>query len=480
MDLNLGLQHKQSIALSTSATEVLYGGAAFGGKSHLMRIVAIFWCSMIPGLQVYIFRRKFPDLHKNHMEGPTSFPVLLAPWVDNKKAKINYSSPGEIEFWNGSKIFLCHAQYEKDVNSYLGAEIHLLLIDELTTFTEKMYRMLRSRVRIGSFKIPLQYKHLFPRILTGSNPGSIGHNWVKRSFVKYNKPFGIRRAAKKDGGMLRQYIPALMQDNPIGMENDPDYENKLEGLGNAELIKAYKGGIWDIMAGGMFDDIWVGNEHILILEPFVIPDSWYIDRSFDWGSSKPFSVGWWAESDGTEAVMRDGTIRCWPRGTLFRIGEWYGWNGNENEGLKMPDASIAKEIIRLEKLMNIHNRVQPGPADSSIFDTSNNGYSIEKEMKSAGVRWIKANKAPGTRIQGWSLMRSRLIASTKFPMEDPGLYTFNTCYDGFIRTIPSLPRDENKSEDVDTDAEDHTGDEVRYRVLGKKPAEMIVKDVVGL
>lgn len=428
-----------------------------------MRVAAISWCTDIPGLQVYIFRRLSDDLAKNHMEGPSGFPALLAEWIEAGHVKINWSK-NFIEFWNGAKIHLCHCQYEKDVTKYQGAEIHVLMLDELTHFTEKIYRYLRGRCRLGALKLAKKYTGLFPRIVAGSNPGGIGHNWVKATFIDPAKPMEIVPQAKAEGGMRRQYIPAKLADNPTLRENDPDYEDRLEGLGNAALVRAMKDGDWNIVAGGMFDDVWDESRHVL--KPFQIPESWRVDRSFDWGSSKPFSVGWWAESDGTEAVMADGTRRTFPRGTLFRIAEWYGWTGRPNEGLKMSDAGIADGIVTRQVDLGITSRVRPGPADSSIFDETN-GDSPAKIQERHKVRWEKADKSPGSRKRGWQLIRGRLLAGKAERMEEPGLFVFENCRQ-FIRTVPVLPRSDRDSDDIDTDAEDHVADEARYRVLAVK------------
>lgn len=338
------------------------------------------------------------------------------------------------------------------------------MIDELTHFTAKIYRYLRARCRLGGLKIPKQYRGLFPRVLCGSNPGGIGHNWVKGAFIDNAQPMAIRQMAADEGGMRRQYIPARLADNPSMAETDPDYAARLKGLGDPALVRAMEEGDWDIVAGGMFDDVWHRPTHVL--EPFPIPASWRIDRSFDWGSSKPFSVGWWAESDGTEAVLADGTRRTFPRGTLFRIGEWYGWNGRPNEGLKMSDSGIAEGIIQRQVDLGIASRVRPGPADSSIFDEVN-GDSPAKIQERHRVRWEKADKSPGSRKRGWQLLRGRLKASRVERMEEPGLFVFSTCQQ-FIRTVPVLPRLGRDPDDIDTDAEDHIADEVRYRILAVK------------
>jgi terminase large subunit-like protein len=451
MDLHLHLRQWQ--ALRSQASEILYGGAAGGGKSHLMRVVAIY-CASIPNLQIYLFRRTLPDLLKNHLTGPTGFPALLAEMVNRKICSINYSR-NRIEFSNGAKIHLCYCDKESDVYKYQGAEIHVLLIDELTHFTESMYRFLRGRVRLGGLKIPDKYQLMFPRILCASNPGSIGHNWVKMTFVDWAPPMEIRQAPKTEGGMMRQYVPARLDDNPTLTKNDPDYEFRLEGLGNPELVRAMRMGDWDIVAGGMLDDLWRRDTHVI--EPFEIPSSWQVDRSFDWGSSKPFSVLWWAESDGTHAPNG----RHYPPGTIFLINEWYGWNGRANQGLKMLAVEIAKGIVEREAAYPF--RVDPGAADSSIFDAEN-GVCIADDMAAAGVYWLPADKSPGSRVTGWERLRKMLKASIQRPMEDAGLFIFNNCSQ-WIRTVPVLPRSERKPDDVDTEAEDHAGDATRYRIM---------------
>ena len=462
MRLRLELHEKQSLAFQSPATEILYGGAAGGGKSHLMRVAAIAWSVAIPGLQVYLFRRTSPDLIKNHMEGPTGFPALLEPWLAGGLAKINYSK-GWIEIGK-SRIHLCHCQYEKDVYKYQGAEIHVLLIDELTHFTRTQYVFLRSRVRLGGLQVPDHLRDRFPRILCASNPGGVGHNWVKAMFVDPAPPGEIWRAPAEDGGMLRQYIPARLEDNPSLLENDRYYERRLEGLGSPALVRAMRAGDWDIVAGGFFDDLWDRAVHVL--DPFPIPPSWKIDRAFDWGSAKPFSVGWWAESDGTWAEG----VPPMPRGSLVRIAEWYGWGGQTpNVGARMSDTDIARGIVEREREMPWGNRVRPGPADASIFVAEPGRPSIAENMAKVGVRWVEADKSPGSRKNGWAAIRRMLKAAKDGDREQPHLYVFSTCTH-FIRTVPVLPRSERDPEDVDTDAEDHIADETRYRVMAPRAA----------
>lgn len=477
--LDVHLHPKQGLTLSSAANEILYGGAAGGGKSHLMRVAAILLCCLIPNLQVYVFRRHFADLYKNHMEGPSGFPVLLYILIKAKLVKINYGD-NVIRFWNGSVIHLCHLQHEKDLLKYQGAEIHVLLMDELTHFTEKEYRFLRNRVRVIGLEIPdsdlipgVSLKSKVPLILCGSNPGSSGHVWVKRTFVDYAAPMEVNRTRKVDGGMLRTYIPAKMDDNPTLMEADPEYIDRLEGLGDPALIRAMKDGDWNIVAGGALDDVWSDRN---VLPRFPIPKGWRIDRSFDWGSSHPASVGWWAESNGEEVKYKekryvDGRLveyevtRSFPPKTLIRIHEWYLTKElGTNQGLKMAPGLIAQGIKEREAILRsggwISGVVLSGPADGQIYQTTRSDIdTIADTMATEGVRWVKADKSPGSRINGLVLVRQRLE-----DQEGPGLYFMENCR-AAISLLPVLPRDEKNTEDVDTKAEDHLYDEVRYRVM---------------
>lgn len=463
-EIDFHLHEKQTVAYESEATEILFGGAAGPGKSHFLRVAAIMWCSQIPNLQVYLFRRTFDDLYKNHMEGATGFPAMLAGWINSGFVKINYSK-NFIEFWNGAKIHLCHCQYEKDVYKYQGPEINVLLIDELTHFTPTIYRYLRGRVRLGGLQVPEQFRGLFPRVVCGSNPGGVGHNWVKADWVSLLKPMEVRKMPKEEGGFMRQFIPARLDDNPTMAANDPDYADRLSGLGNAALVRAMLDGDWDIVSGGALDDVWTPR---VIRHRFRIPASWRVDRSFDWGSTHPFSVLWWAQADGTEATLEDGTRWAPPKGSLILCHEWYGAKG-PNEGLKMPAGEIGRGVKTREadlvKDKWVSMTPKPGPADNQIRAVNQPGTpTIEKEMAAAGVVWTESDKSPGTRKIGLDLIRSRLLEAGKEHPEAPALYVMDHCRQA-IAHWPVLPRDTNKTDDVDTDAEDHDYDALRYRVL---------------
>ena len=465
--IDLALHARQTYAFLSQATEILYGGAAGGGKSHLMRVAAINWCAAIPNLQVYIFRRLSDDLVKNHLEGVSGFPAMLANWIEAEHCSVNYSK-NYISFWNGAKIHLCHCQYETSVIKYQGPEINVLMIDELTHFSEAIYRYLRGRVRLGGLAIPEKFQGMFPRIIAGSNPGGIGHNWVRATFVNAAPPMEIVRQNKAEGGMLRQFIPARLSDNPTLTENDPDYLDRLEGLGDASLVKAMLDGDWNIVSGGALDDVW--SERVTVPR-FKVPASWRIDRSFDWGSTHPFSVLWWGESDGTEATLPNGQKFCPPRGTLVLMHEWYGAKG-PNVGMKMSPRDVAKGINEREANLMAGNWIpgkpRSGPADNQISAVNQPGTpTIADEMRSEQVRWELSDKAPGSRKIGLELMRSRLRESGKDNPENPALFVMAHCMNA-LSHWPVLPRDPRNPDDVESSAEDHDYDAARYRILAIK------------
>lgn len=455
--LNLDLHPQQAKVFQSEAQEILYGGAAGGGKSYLMRAAAIIWAMQIPGLQVYLFRRQFPDLEKNHLQGPTSFPMLLGEAIDSGEVRWNRSKYF-FEFANGSRITLCHCQKDDDRYNYLGAEMHVLLFDELSQFTPVVYNFLRTRVRMVGIEIPEGVVGSFPKILAGSNPGGPFHQSMKHMFIDPSPPYEYHRAPQDEGGMLRQFIPAKISDNPALLAQDPTYAQRLMGLGDPQLVKAYLEGDFNVVLGGMFDDLWRPSVHVL--KPFAIPKSWYLDRSFDWGSSKPFSIGFWAESDGTPARTADGKEIFFPRGSLIQFGEWYGWTGKPDEGVFMTATEIAKGIKDIES--GINRKVSPGPADSMIY-SSQNDNCVADDMEKEGVHWHKVEKGPGSRAMGIEKIRNMLHAARYNPLELPGLYFFENCRNS-IRVLPVAPRDHTKFDDIAKGYEDHPIDMISYRV----------------
>jgi hypothetical protein len=173
---------------------------------------------------------------------------------------------------------------------------------------------------------------------------------------------------------------------------------------------------------------------------------------------------WFAESDGSTVTLADGTERTFPRGSIFVISEWYGSNGKPNEGLRMVNTEIARGVR--ERDLEMRRVVHPGPSDNSINDVVN-GTSIADEMARAPnyVRWTRSDKSPGSRVNGWEIIRKLL--KNAMGNELPGLYVFSNCRH-VIRTLPTLPRHATIDGDIDSDSEDHAADALRYRVSAKK------------
>ena len=476
---NTHLQPKQEYAYNSFATEILYGGAAFGGKSHLMRQAAISWCCLIPGLQVYIFRRVEDDLVKNHVEGPTGFRNLLA---DKPYAKV---LQGEIRFTNGSRIFLCHCKDEEHKYKYHGSEIHVLMIDELTTFTESIYRYLRFRVRMVGINLPEQFRKgyvnefgetvphdLFPRILCGSNPGNVGHHWVKRTFIEVPQATRCWRAPDSEGGMWRQYIPARLTDNPRGIEADPTYVQRMRGLGDPALVRAMEVGDWNILAGGFFPEF--SLEHH-VLKSRALPKDVFSKRfvGVDWGSAKPFSVGWYAIAD--EDWRAEGTLGneiVVPRGSLVRYREWYGQKPDQNNvGLKLNVDAWAKGVLQRTPP---EEPVEYVVADTQMWAEDGGPSLAERAMRvKVGKRSLMMRKADKRREAGWDQVRQRLREDPDDP-SSASLFLMDNCAHA-IRIFQSVQHDDLKVEDIDTEQEDHAVDEIRYACMSRPKARSLPK-----
>jgi hypothetical protein len=446
----------QTLLLKCHYDEIFYGGARGGGKTsgalgHWLQHQAQ-WGKHARGI---LFRRTYDELEEVFEQSNQLFPLIGAVYNVGKRTWM---------FRNGARLKFRFMERDIHAQKYQGHQYTWMCFEEITNWPspdpiDKLRACLRS-----SKGVRCQW------IATG-NPGGVGHNWVKARFIDPMPPFMPFRDPITQ--VVRVFIPAKLQDNKILMQSDPGYVNRLKGTGPEWLVKAWLDGNWDIVAGGMFDDLWKRDLHIL--EPFKIPSGWIIDRAFDWGSSAPFSLGWWAESNGES--LPDG--RTFYRGTKIRIAEWYGWNGKPNKGLNLVDTEIARKALEMEAAMTkAHGyRFHEGPADPSIF-TVTNGVSIASGMGRAGLVFQPAPTGAGSRKSGWELMRRMMKAAGKAPMEEPGLFVFSSCRQ-FIRTVPMLPRDLKNLDDVDTDSEDHIGDETRYE-LSFKRRSVKSQDLVGV
>lgn len=452
--------------LSCPLYEVLYEGTRGPGKTDalLMDFAQFVGRGHGAAWKGILFRQTYKQLSDVISKSKKWFHIIFP------EAKYNASE----HYWQwptGEMLLLRRFTRPDDYWDYHGHEYPWIGWEELCNWpTDEGYKRMMSCCRSSTPGMPR-------RLRATTNPYGPGHNWVKHRFrLPAWRSTPITDSLDDDGipEPPRVAIHGSIHENRILLDADPEYINRIRASARNEAERrAWLEGAWDIVAGGMFDDVW--NAKVHVLKPFRIPHSWKLNRSFDWGSSAPFSVGWWAESDGSDVQLANGQWRSTVRGDLFRIAEWYGWTGKPNQGLRMLATDIAKGIVEREIRWGLDGRVKPGPADSSIFDAENGNCiatDMAKRVKLAngethkGVTWLKADKSPGSRKTGWEQLR-RAFENAKRPevgpREAPGLFVFRNC-DQFIRTIPVLPRDEKDQDDVDTDAEDHVADEVRYRV----------------
>ena len=431
--------------LSCPVFEVLLEGTRGGGKSDVLLMDFAKFVNRGYGRawRGILFRQSYPALEEVIERCFKWFPKAF-PGVQYNGSKHLWRFP------QGEALYLRYADKERDYFRYHGHEYPWVGFEELTNWADDgLYLSMMSVCRSSHPDVPRHYR-------ATCNPYGIGHSWVKARFID---PAPRRKIIRDEEGRQRIAIHSTLEECPQLAVNDPNYVKSLRALSGPKR-EAWLLGNWDIVAGGMFDDMWDPVVHVV--DPFKVPGTWYVDRSFDWGSSKPYSVGWWAQSDGTEITLPDGSTIPTQRGDLFRIGELYGCTGKPNTGTRELAGEVGRRIVAREQMMKLH--VRPGPADTSIF-SKDNGRSIAEDMAAAGVRWLPANQGAGSRHNGWELFRQALEnGKTK---EGPGLYVFSTCRD-FIRTIPVLPRDQRDMDDVDTEAEDHVADEVRYRLLARR------------
>jgi len=460
----------QELFLNNTDFEVLYGGNRGGGKTACLLMDFAQDCGRGFGMdwKGILFRHSYPELKDIVDKSKALFPILF-PGIKFNETKMTWTWP------TGEQLLLRHMERESDYMSYHGHAYPWIGWEELTTWADSgCYTRMMSCCRSTNPLVPR-------KVRSTTNPYGPGFNWVKARFQLPLAPgsmYGPLIEDEETGN--RRYINSDLRENLVLLNADPDYIKRIKASArNAAELAAWLHGSWDITSGGMFDDIWFQVKDHLVLPPFQVPLSWRIDRSYDWGSSRPFSVGWWAQSDGTDLIL-PGNIRMpTVRGDLFRVKEWYGWDGKTpNKGSKMLAKDIATGIIQREIEWGIHGRVRRGIADAAIFDDSS-GDSIARQMERVvridgkqypGVYFNPSNKRSGSRKQGWEVMRIRM-KSTKpaelgHPREEPGLFVTSDCVH-FLRTVPTLPRDTKDLDDVDTDAEDHIADETRYRCLAE-------------
>lgn len=449
----------QVLFLSSPVDELLFHGTRGNGKTDALIMDFAQHCGQGfgPWWRGVLFRQTYKQLGDVIAKSRRWLPRLFPGVVYNGSDK-SWTWP------TGECLLLRQARRLEDYDNYHGHEYPWLAFEELTNWPDsRLYDAMQTLCRSPFEGIP-------HKIRATCNPFGVGHNWVRKRFINAIAEGKVLRAGTQP---TRAHLHGSILENKVLMRADPSYLNKLLNLRSIPQRMAWAFGRWDITAGGMFDDLWA-DEHIL--DDFEVPPEWDIYRAYDHGASAPFSVGWWAMADGhTPAYMADGKARHFPSGTLIRMAEWYGTSGEPNKGLPgLTVKLIAKGIAERETALGIRDRVLSGPADNSIFDVVH-GKCIYHEFEREQVYFTRCDKSPGSRRNGWELCRVRLQNALDGGNGDPAMYCMRRCQH-FIELFPALPRDPIKMDDVDTDSEDHIGDETRYMVQSS-PVHATMEDM---
>lgn len=441
----------QHALMTCPVPEVFYGGASGGGKTDGVlgkwaRKADLYGADF----NAIFFRRELPMADDAIERGHEIFGAL--GWSYNG-GKYTFRSP------LGARIRFRPLERLSDAEKYMGQNVTDACVEEAGNFPDPRPVLRLNGLLRSAHGVPTQL------LLTG-NPGGPGQHWLKSRYID-PAPQGfeiIREKLPNGREHQRVFIPAKLRDNKLLMLGDPDYENRLHLVGSEELVRAWLDGDWNAIEGAFFD-CWSDR---LVIRPVELPDHWFRFRSMDWGSAAPFSIGWWAVSDGEDlnagADVSDAYVI--PQGAMVRYREWYGAERDgtgaviPNVGLKMTAEDVAAGIVeRTSARENISYNI----ADPSIFAVDG-GPSIAERMLRKGLAWRKADNRRVPRagaMGGWDVMRSRMIGEDDKPM----IYCFHSCTES-IRTIPMLQHHPDRPEDIN-EAEDHAADEWRYACMSR-------------
>lgn len=418
--MDISITKKQQKFINSEAFETLFGGAAGGGKSYGQLVDALLYALKYKKSKQIIFRSTFADLEKSLIRVSLEiYPLSIADYNSSKHTW---------KFQNGSIIDFGYIQYEKDVYQYQSAEYDVIRFDELTHFTEFMYTYMISRCR-GANPYP-------KRIKSSTNPGGVGHAWVKERFIDVGEP-NVMHICKLETGekVTRIFIPSLVTDNKFMLEYDPDYIKRLDALPEKER-KALKYGDWDIYDGMFFPEF---KRRTHVIEPFQIPDTWNRYIAMDYGLDM-FAVLFIA---------------------VDTKGKAYVYNEIHKSNLIVSEArQTLKSIMRQYKYKFIY---APPDLWNRNRDT---GKSTAELFLEGGIHLTKASN---NRIAGWLNVKEWLKVKkvrheqTGELYEDSDLKIFSNCIN-LIKYLPQLQHDEKDPNDVATEPHEptHITDALRY------------------
>lgn len=425
-------KQKEGFDLLKKFKFILYGGAMGGGKSYWLRwallvlLLKYYAKYNLRGVRVGLFCEDYPSLKDRHL---AKLQYEFPEWLGNFN-KADHEFILKPQFGSG---VICFRNLD-DPSKYQSAEFAAEAVDELTKNKKEVFDFLRTRLRWPN--IPTEDV----KFIAGTNPGGIGHEWVKRLWI--DKNFDEDEQEKE----LFAFLPAKAKDNPY---IDKNYYKTLESL-PPDLKKAFLEGNWDIFKGQYFKE-WRRDIHIC--SPFEILKEWKKFICIDYGYAKPSAVYWCAlEKDGIIYVYRE----------LYETELTY--------------SALAKMIISMTP---DNEDIDYWVGDPSMWakkgETELSGAEIieqtYKEKTKKDLRFLKGNN---DRLNGWRVIREYLKPIIREEKTLAKLQIFSTCLN-FIRTFPSLVYDPIKVEDLDTDGEDHSADSIRYGLMSKPQPQIIKK-----
>ena len=404
----------QTDFLAASETDVLYGGAAGGGKSYAMLVDPLRYAHR-GAHRALILRRSMPELRELIDKSRELYPKAF-PGCKYKEVEKLWNFP------SGAKIEFGFLERDADVYRYQGQAYSWIGFDEIThQATEFSWNYLASRLRTTDPEI-------IPYMRCTANPGGVGAHWVKKRYITPSPP---NESFKGEDGLSRKFIPARLEDNPY-LAYDGRYEQMLKALPPTQRRQLLEGD-WEVAEGAAFTEF---DRNIHIIDPFEIPIHWDRIKGIDYGYASESACVWGAidRDDNTLIIYRE----------LYR------------KGLLATDLAFMLTEMELNDPMSV-----PGVLDTACWNrTGQTGPTVGETLTKAGHKLRRADK---NRVAGKIQIHEYLKVQQS---GRPKLQIFNTC-PNLIRELQSIPLDKNNPEDVDTHAPDHAYDALRYLIMSR-------------